>query len=217
MNDDPYFSSIGDFVDNSPAYKLICTSMRELFPNKKNWFGFVLCLCVGAVLAYIVGCAENTVALAAQTCDILCGVQLSIFACIFAVYSILLAFLSDSYIKKLLNIDYGDGSSYFKTSTRYFESVLFMYFVAIILSLILKLFLSCMPYDYILTQSDLANSIMAIALLLIYYTFSLRVIYELKSTIYNTVLLFRASLAYKILSFVEENKTSEEKNDDDSD
>lgn len=74
-----------------------------------------------------------------------------------------------------------------------------------------------MPYDYILTQSDLANSIMAIALLLIYYTFSLRVIYELKSTIYNTVLLFRASLAYKILSFVEENKTSEEKNDDDSD
>lgn len=36
-------------------------------------------------------------------------------------------------------------------------------------------------------------------------------------TIYNTVLLFRASLAYKILSFVEENKTSEEKNDDDSD
>lgn len=34
---------------------------------------------------------------------------------------------------------------------------------------------------------------------------------------YNTVLLFRASLAYKILSFVEENKTSEEKNDDDSD
>lgn len=66
MNDDPYFSSIGDFVDNSPAYKLICTSMRELLPNKKNWFGFVLCLCVGAVLAYIVGCAENTVALAVK-------------------------------------------------------------------------------------------------------------------------------------------------------
>ena len=58
---------------------------------------------------------------------------------------------------------------------------------------------------------------MAIALLLIYYTFSLRVIYELKSAIYNTVLLFRASLAYKILSFVEENKKSEGKNDDDSD
>lgn len=35
MNDDPYFSSIGDFVDNSPAYKLICTSMRELLPNKR--------------------------------------------------------------------------------------------------------------------------------------------------------------------------------------
>ena len=30
------FSSIGDFVDNSPAYKLICTSMRELLPNKKE-------------------------------------------------------------------------------------------------------------------------------------------------------------------------------------
>lgn len=215
MNDDPDFSSIGDF--DSPAYKLICTSMWELLPNKKNRFGFVLCLCVGVVLAYIVGCAENTVALAAQTCDILFGAQLSIFACIFAVYSILVAFLSDSYIKKLSKIDYGNGSNYLKTSTRYFESVLFMYFVAIILSLILKLFLSCMPYDYIFTQFDLANSIMAIVLLLIYYTFSLSVIYELKSTIYNTVLLFRASLDYKILSFVEKNKKSEEKNDDNSD
>lgn len=57
----------------------------------------------------------------------------------------------------------------------------FAYLKGYLLSLILKLFLSCMPYDYILTQSDLANSIMAIALLLIYYTFSLRVIYELKS------------------------------------
>ncbi len=219
MNNNPYISSIGDFVDNSPAYKLIYTSMRELLPNRKNWFGFILCLCVGAVLAYIVGCAENTVALAAQTCEILLGVQLPIFACIFVVYLILLAFLGDSYIKKLLNIDYGNGSNYFKTSTRYFESVLFIYFVAIILSLILKLFLSCMPYDYILTQSDLTNSIMAVALLLIYYTFSLRVIYELKSTIYNTVLLVRANSAYKMLSFVEENKNSEEKikYDNDSD
>lgn len=217
MNDDPYFSSIGDFVDNSPAYKLIRTSMRELLPNKKNWFGFVLCLCVGAVLSYIVGRAENTVALAVQTCDILFSIQLSIFACIFALYSILLAFLSDIYIKKLLTIDYGDGSSYFKTSTRYYESVLFIYFVAIILSLILKLFLSCMPYDYILTQSDLANSMTAIVLLPIYYTFSLRVIYELKSTIYNTVLLFKASLVYRILSFVEENKKSEEKKSHGSD
>lgn len=216
MNDDPYFSSVGDFVESNPAHKLIYTSMRELLPNKKNWFGFVLCLGVGAVLAYIVGYAENTVALTAQTCDILFGVQLSVFACIFAVYSILLAFLSDSYIKKLLKIDYGNGSNYFKTSTRYFESVLFVYFVAIILSLTLKLFLSCMPDDYILTQSDSANSIIAIVLLFAYYTFSLRVIYELKSMIYNTVILFRASLAYKILSFAEEKRKSEERNDDDS-
>lgn len=216
MNKDPYFSSIDDFVETTPAHNLILTSMQALLPDKKNWLGFVLCIGIGAILAYIIGCAEDTVSLTEQTCDIILGVQLSIFACIFAVYSILLAFLSDNYIKKLLKINYGNGSSYLRTSTTYFESALFVYFVAIILSLVLKLFLACIPDNYVLTKSNSVNTIMAISLLFIYYTFSLRVVYELKSMIYNTIILFRASLAYKILSFVEEDRKNKEKKNDEN-
>lgn len=214
---DSYISSIEDFVEFDPAYRFMLNSIQELLPNKKNWFGLVFCVSIGSVLAYIIGYAENTVALTIQTCDILFSVQLSIFACIFAVYSIFLAFLSDSYIKKLLNINSGNGTSYLKVSTSYFESALFVYFIAIILSLVLKLFLACMPNDYVLTQSNLANNLLATVLLFIYYSFSLRVIYELKSIIYNTILLFRTSLAYKIISFAEEDRKDEKKNDDNSD
>ena len=155
-------------MDNSPAYKLIpqnqcgnCCQIKriglDLFYAPMRW---------GGVGVYRWMCGQAPVALAAQTCDVLFGVQLSIFACIFAVYSILLAFLSDSYIKKLLNIWLAATvQATLKRVQGILNQFFFMYFVAIILSLILKLFLSCMPYDYILTQSDLANSIMAIALL----------------------------------------------------
>lgn len=209
MKDETYFSTIEDFSNTSPAYKLILKSIRELIPNKNNWFGSVFSCIIGLVLGVVIGWSDDTVALSLKACDIIFGVQLSIFACVFAVYSILLAFLSDSYIKKLLKIDYEDGTSYLITGTGYYESILFLYFVAILLSLIVKLFLSCIADDFLLTQLDCINNALAILLLSIYFSFSLRIVYELKSIIYNTIVLFRASIAYKILAFDAEEKENE--------
>ena len=203
MSENIYPDSVKDLIDTAPAHKLIRKSMRILLPDKNNWFGILLSGSVGIVLSYNVGTAEDTVFMTMQLCDILLSVQLTIFGCIFAVYSILLAFLSDSYIKKLSHIGYGDGSTYLVTSTQYYESELFTYFIAIMVSLVLKLSLNCMPLNYTLTNSHFLNECLATVLLTAYITFSIRVIYELKSIIYNTIFLFRASLAYKIISFAE--------------
>lgn len=45
------------------------------------------------------------------------------------------------------------------------------------------------------------NYIKDTALMILYFTFSFRVFYEVKSTIYNTIVLFRASIAYKFIDF----------------
>ena len=189
-----YSSAAAAFTEERSVRKQIWDSIcTELLPNRKNWFGAVFSTALALILSFILATSEETVSLM--------DVQIAIFGCIFAVYSILLAFLSDSYVERLLCIDYHSKSSYLQASTRYYESALLIYFVAILLSLTCKLLLECMSECYVLTSNHMFNEALAAILLFIYFLFSIRTIYELKSIIANTLLLFRTSIQFKILDF----------------
>lgn len=200
-----YSSAAASFTEERSVWKQIWDSIcTELLPNRKNWFGGVFSIVLALILSFILATSEETVSLSQNICGILMDVQIAIFGCIFAVYSILLAFLSDSYVERLLRIDYHNKSSYLQASTRYYESALLIYFVAILLSLTYKLLLECMPAYYVLTSNNMLNEVIAGILLFIYFLFSIRTIYELKSIITNTLLLFRTSIQFKILDFKED-------------
>ena len=203
-----YQTALEDFQDDNPVWRQIWTAIvTEFMPNKRNWFGTVFSFTLGLILTYIIVQSVETVSLTGTICGILLDVEIALFGCVFSVYSILLAFLSDNYVKKLLQIDYHRQTSYLRRSTRYYEAALFIYFVAIGLSLICKLIVECLPQNFILTNSDCLNEILAGLLLYVYFSYSLRAIYELKSIIGNTLLLFRASIQYKILAFQEDGQT----------
>ena len=175
-----------------------------MLPDKRNWFIFVFSALSGIALAVFVGTVDDTVALAREISTIFLDVQIALFGCIFAVYSILLAFLSDKYVKKLPLLDYHSQSSYLSRSTRYYEAALLIYFLAIILSLAMKLILLCIPEEFLLTKNMVLNESLASILLAVYFSFSIRAICELKSVVANTLLLFRSSIAFKIRDFAEE-------------
>lgn len=200
-----YRAAAEEFSDERSVWRQIWNAIcEELRPNKKNWFGAVVSLILGIGLTVTLVRSEETVSLAGNLCGILLDVQIAIFGCIFAVYSILLAFLSDDYIKKLVRIGYRDHTSYLKASTRYYEAALFIYFVAIGVSLIYKLIIECMPQYYILTDNNQVNELLAGVALFTYFVYSIRAVYELKSIVGNTLLLFRTSIQFRILSFESE-------------
>lgn len=204
-----YSSAANAFTEERSVWKQIWDSIcTELLPNRKNWFGAVFSIMLSLALSLILATSEETVSLSQNICGILMDVQIAIFGCIFAVYSILLAFLSDSYVERLLRIDYHNKSSYLQASTRYYEAALLIYFVAILLSLTCKLLLECMPEYYVLTNNHMLNEAIAGFLLFVYFLYSIRTIYELKSIIANTLLLFRTSIQFKILGF--KDKSSDE-------
>lgn len=197
-----YSSAAAAFNDDRSVWKQIWDSIfTELLPNKTNWFGAVFSIVLAFALSFILATSEETVSLSQNICGILMDVQIAIFGCIFAVYSILLAFLSDSYVERLLRIDYHNKSSYLQASTRYYEAALLIYFVAILFSLTCKLLLECLPEYYALTKNHILNEAIAGILLFVYFLYSIRTIYELKSIIANTLLLFRTSIQFKILGF----------------
>lgn len=191
---------------------MILSALGELIPKKGAKFGFVLSFILSILISTKIGFDDKTVILTLSIVQIILNVHLAIFACIFAVYSILLAFLSDSFIKKLLTIDYEEKTSYLKTSTNYYESVLFLYFIAIGITGVLSLFLNCIEPNYVLTSNHMLNNSLAVILLIFYFTFVFRVFYEVKSTIYNTIILFRSSIAFKILA-IEQSEREGHNND----
>lgn len=207
-----YQTAIEEFQDERPVWKQIWAAIiTEFTPDKKNWFGAAFSFVLALILTIIIARSEETVSLAGKICGILLDVEIALFGCVFAVYSILLAFLSDEYVKKLLEIDYYRQTNYLRKSTEYYEAALFIYFVAIGISLVYKLTIECMPQNFALINSELANEIVAGVLLFPYFTYSLRTIYELKSIVGNTLLLFRASIQYKIIAFVKEDKEEKRK------
>lgn len=69
-----------------------------------------------------------------------------------------------------------------------------------------------MPQYYVLTDNNQINELSAGIALFIYFVYSIRTVYELKSIVGNTLLLFRTSIQFRILSF-ENNETSQSENE----
>lgn len=103
-----YFKTAQEFVERRPARALIAKAMKELLPDKQNYFGFVLSVILSVTFALIICKSTDTVEITEDVATVFLGIQLAVFGCIFAVYSILLAFLSDSFMKRLANIDMPD-------------------------------------------------------------------------------------------------------------
>lgn len=198
---DSYFNAIKEFRETQPAHKLLLCSLKEIMPTKGNRIGFALSFIVAVGFAIIVGCSDDTVELLSNTANILMNVQLAVFGCVFAVYSILLAFLSDGYMKRLAKINVDGTTSLLKQSTTYYESVLFLYFINIGITELVNILTVCLDPSFRLSANLAFDTGLSIFLLSIYFTFSFRVFYELKSTIYNTIVLFRASIAYRFIDF----------------
>ncbi|MCR4962871.1 MAG: hypothetical protein K6B40_03190 [Firmicutes bacterium] len=206
-----FFKTVEEFRETQSAKLLIITALREIVPSSQNWFSALLSIILAAVVAFKVGFAPETVDLTSKICGRLIEIQLAIFGCVFAVYSILLAFLSDGYMKRLAKVPDKDKTSFLKRSITYYESVLFLFFINIGLSGVLLIIMDILPPDARLTSNLLLDSLMASVGLLLYYAFSFRVFYEVKSTIYNTIVLFRASIAYRFLDFaIEESEVEDD-------
>ena len=210
MNQNKYKSRIDELVEFPSSNQMILSAVKEILPKRDGGkLAFIISLILGISLSLKIGIDKNTISLTLSTVQTILNVLIGVFGCVFAVYSILLAFLSDSYVKKLLEIDYDSNSSYLKTSTTYYESVLFLFFISIVMTAILELTLGVLKPNSALTSNNILNNFLAVFFLSIYFSFVFRVLYEIKSTIYNTVVLFRTSIAFKILAFAKKEKEDE--------
>lgn len=200
-----YLSVIKELTGISNSNYLIIDSFKSIKITKNNIISSSIVLLISVFLAIFASISEDTVSFSEKAGELFLNVQLAILGSVLAVYSILLAFFSEQFVKRLAALkEKNSTESVLLQYIKYFENVLCLSFVGICLSVVLKLVCDIMSDDYRMFSNNNINVLISTILLTLFISFQLRVIYEIKSLIFNTISLFRLSFAYTFTALSKE-------------
>lgn len=212
---DVYSEVYNEYKETPSAKELMSLAFREILPQKGNWISFWIPFGLATIATVIIMVSQNMVELTGKIANILLNIQLALFGCIFAVYSLIIGFLSDKVLKIYSqNVD-SENKSLLKRYTDYYGSALFLYFFNIAFTGIVIIICECIDPAFRLTKvfeldNLMVDNSLAFILLVVYLFFSFRIFYELKSTIYNTIVLFNSTIALTFVRFMDEEATEDE-------
>jgi len=202
-----FITVIEDLLSIETSNKMLIDSFKEILPTKNNCLSSAILLIVCGLFSLIVGFNFNTVQIMIEVVDLATTVILTILGINFTVYSIMIVFMNDNFIEYLAKNEESCQEKLKKESSlvhriRYFESILFLYAVGLFISFLILVGLKIIDQDFLLVESILMNNILATGLIFLYILFTVRLIYEIKATIFNTIVLFRGYLASKIIELI---------------
>lgn len=198
-----YKDAIEKFSSIPKSKYMIREALKEIAPKKDNWVVFWVSLISAFVLSFKLCRSETVISDLMPVLNIILQMILGIFGCLFAVYAIILAFLNDSYIKFLATTKREKICELY-INIKYFESIIYLYFVGIVLTLGTMILAHLFTDDFRLFSNIYIDNAITFLPLFLYYLYIARIILELKSTIYNTIALFRISIAFKLVTFENE-------------
>lgn len=211
--DNQYVQTIDEFASPPSSFELIKKSFGIIAIKKNNITANALIFILAFLAAFFVAWNRDTVILMASLTKHLLEIQLALFACIFTVFSIIHAFLSDEYMKRLSRIPGDEKTSSLMQVVSYYESVLFLFFINITVSGIFLFITEIVSPEASLFSNVFWDNVSAGFGILIYCWFCFRMVYEIKSVVYNTTVLFRQSIAYKFIDFAVQDIGEDESSD----
>lgn len=202
-----YDDAINEFKHSPSACIMLKQAFKELVPQRNGqgkWDGIwilVIDIILSIFFAIRISFFMDTLSVFAEIIDKMIDIEIAIFGCVFTVYTILLAFFSDDFMKRLAEIKVNQKESYLQGAINYFGSVLFLWFLNISITAFGYFFTKSFNKSWCLVDDITINNIMSTGLLFLFFSFSFRVFFELKSTIYSLIILFRSSIAYRFLEY----------------
>lgn len=198
-------SGIDDYSHHKAASYYIISSIKSLFWNKSNHCITPLSSILGIWLAYYVSCAPDTIPITLKIADVVLTTQLAIFGCFMAAYTFAITYMTDDYMKLLHNISYGN-STYLAVVTSYLRTFSFAYVIGIISSFLVKIMLAVLEDCFVLFTNDTLNVVTSTVLLSLYFVYSIRLIFELKSLVHNITIVLFGKITFQIAGNSGENK-----------
>lgn len=173
--------------------------------NRKNMRSRIVLGLLSAVLAFWISMADTVVILGDVTAIIL-DTALAIFGVVFTGYALFQALLTGRLVSVLVE-DVSQDAEKIQTNTLHktnwnFVQLMMQFLVAIFVTLILKIILSCMPTDFSVFRQWQPNVILSAVLIFIYFYHLAVILWRMVSFIFNIYQLFNSYAVSKYLSFV---------------
>lgn len=178
-------------------------TLKVISPIKEARWQWAVSIIFGIFLAIPIGISVKTVSIAAESIEIINNIFVAFVAMEMGAYALFQALLSDQLIWELYK-----KKDLIKESNESFLGVILLFWAAILINLFLTIALKVIPEDFLLLKNvDYSNRI-AVGLLIIYYTVSTRIMFEVRNFAINLYKVFVAYNKITVLKMIEkrENK-----------
>lgn len=187
--------------------KRLLASFDEIGINNGNIVSSALIIIISFIVSFVLTKRDNSIVLMTDIVNLLLGLEVAVFSCIFAVFAIIVSLMSDGYMKRLASIkESKNNKSYLNKMIEYFNSILFLYFIGILSSTLFLIFVMLFGQSlstYICLSNNGLYEGALIFFVWIYFSYNFRIIFEIKSMIYNAQFFLEANIIDRFLKFIE--------------
>ena len=188
------------------AKDVISSAMNAFKITKKNYLQRGILIVIILIIATVVGYTRETVNIFSESCETILNVVVAMFGTVFTGYSFFQALISEELLVRMVNDTTkdckGDEKSKLQETNETFIECMMLELFTILISLLLKIIISCVNPEFLLFNQMWKNTTMASILIFVYFYIVAIVLWEIKSFIFNVFQLFNIYAGVKIVGIV---------------
>ena len=204
--DDQIIKNLKELAQSNIVDSLVKDSLSEIKFTRKNIVQYLISLFGAMVLSYGIIFMVNPVEGMQSAVEIINNVSLAFIAIIFGTYALFQALMTDSVVWALLK----DKENLLCVSNKSFLHWILLYFTEIITNTVILIILSFLPREFVLFGEKGLSNVLAYALCLVYFFYSLLILYEMKNFALNIYRMFSVYNIYHSLQILEERKNHDD-------
>lgn len=189
-------------------------AIKSLFPKNKGEKLKLMCIIIlSSSPALLIGFSENTVSLSIVMVETIQNVYLALFGIVFTGYALFQALLTEPLLICLMESgveteEDSEEKSKLQETNEFFIILMMLMGICIIASMFLQIIISCIPDNFNICKNLYICNSIATLLILLYFSYALLVIVEIKSFIFNMYQLFNLHAGARFIDLI--NSKSEE-------
>lgn len=195
-------------LENKTSSRIIVSSFHvfKFSKQKRKTQTFIFILAI--IPSIFIGMSVNTQEIAVNSFQTILDVILALFGIVFTGYSFFQALINKELLIRMMvpsRLDKdGEDKSKLQETNESFVECMMLNLISIILTLLLRIVIECIPNDFLLFGELWQNNVLAVFLLLLYFYFIITIIFEVKSFIFNIFQLFNVYAGTKIVNIIKE-------------
>lgn len=176
-------------------------------PIKGSRWQWAISIFISIIFSLLYACNAKTVSLFSECVGVINNIFLAVIAMEMGAYALFQALLSDELVLVLYKYD----KEMLDESNIAFLGVILLYWSSIFLNLIIITVIKVIPENFLMSNSIMISEGIAFVLMIIYFSFSMRVFFEVRNFAINLYNVFKAYNRVSLLNGMKKENESQQK------